>query len=313
MKKIKAVLAIVSSVYAGISAAAWPNDKPIEIIVGFAAGGGQDTMIRTMQPFLEKELDAKIVVLNKPGASGEIAYTTLAQSPADGYTYSTLSTPGYLTMQISRKVQFNPNNIVPVARIVADPTTLAVHQDSPYKSLGELVEKAKVDHKAITIGGSGVGTDDHLAIMLFQQAGIKFNYVPFVGGSDVVTALLGQHIVMGALGSFTLNAGNPLRAIAVLAPERHAELADAPTSHEQGIDVFMSSDRGIATHADVPQKIRQRFSEAIGTVMKNSDFQAKMKQLNLPLAYLSNEEWAPELVKQRDEYQAIWDKSPWVK
>lgn len=313
MPLLKPLLSLALCLSAGASQAAWPHDKPIEMIVGFAAGGGQDVMIRALQPFLEKKLGAKLVVINRPGASGEIAYTALSQAPADGYTFSTLSTPSYLTMQIARKVRFDPKDITPVARLVSDPTTFAVHESSPYRSLSDVAAEARKNAKAITVGGSGIGTDDHLAVLLFLGKGVPFNYVPYPGGADIVTALMGKHIVMGALGSFTLNAGNPLRPIAVLGAQRHEQLAQAPTAKEQGIDVQMSSDRGLASHARVPAEIRQRFADAVQAAMQDPELIARMKQLNLPMAYLSGEDWAPEIAKRRAEYQAIWDASPWAK
>jgi tripartite-type tricarboxylate transporter receptor subunit TctC len=113
------------------------------MIVAFAPGGGTDIMLRTMAPFLEAELETQLPVLNRPGASGEIAYTALSQAKPDGYTVSSLNTPGFLTMQIERKLRFDPASICPIARIVEDPGTFIVQTGAEFQSLADLVAYAK--------------------------------------------------------------------------------------------------------------------------------------------------------------------------
>jgi len=297
----------------GPALAAWPDDKPIEIIVGFAAGGGQDVMVRTLQPYLEKALKAKIVVVNKPGASGELAYTTLAQAAPDGYTLSTISVPGYMTMQISRKVKFNPADITPVARLVEDPTTLAVNAKSTYKTLGDLVTQAKAKPKTLSFGGSGIGTDDHLAAMLFRKLGVEFNYVPYPGGADVWTALLGNHIAIATTSTNVPEKEPGMRAVAVLGEQRSPLLPNVPTARELGYDVVMTSERGLATHTKVPAEIRRKIAEGMRVAVTDPEFLAKAKQVNLFLSYMPGEAWADVMRKRRADYQQIWDQTPWVK
>lgn len=128
-----AELALAAALFASTSVAAladWPTDRPIEMIVAFAAGGGTDIMLRTLAPLLEAELDTQIPVMNRPGASGEIAYTALSQAKWDGYTISSFNTPGFLTMQIERKLRFDPAAICPIARIVEDPGAFIVQAGS---------------------------------------------------------------------------------------------------------------------------------------------------------------------------------------
>lgn len=294
--------------------AAWPNDKPIEILVGFAAGGQADVLVRTMQPYLEKELGAKIVVIVKPGASGEITYTALTQAPPDGYTFSTFSLPAYVTMQISRKVRFEPKDIVPLARLVEEAAILVVNSNSPYKTLKDVAVEVKAHPRKVTLGGGGVGTDDHLAVMLFRDhAGLDFNYVPYPGGSDALVALLGNHIVVSSTTVSVVVRDPSIRAIAQLAPQRSPHAPDIPTALEQGYDVSMGAERGLAANVNVPIEIRKRFADAVEKVMKNPEFVAKARQLSLPLSYLPGEPWNERMQKRRVEYQAIWDKTPWTK
>jgi tripartite-type tricarboxylate transporter receptor subunit TctC len=297
----------------GHAIAAWPDDKPIELVIGFAAGGGQDVLMRTLQPFMERALKAKIVVVNKPGASGELAYTALAQGPADGYLMSAISVPGYMTMQIARKVKFDPADITPIARLVEDPTVLAVNSKSTHKTLAEVLAQAKAKPKSMALGGSGVGTDDHLAVMLFRKHGVEFNYVPFQGGAEALTALLGSHIAVGATSTNIPPTEPGIRALAVLSPLRSPVLPNVPTARELGIEVLMTSDRGLAMHTKVPLEIRRRVAEAVRVSVADPEFQAKAKLVNVFLSYMPGEQWTEILKQRRADYQQIWDSTPWVK
>ena len=164
------IAAILTAASAGAALADWPTDRPIEMIVAFAPGGGTDIMLRTMAPFLEAELETQFPVLNRPGASGEIAYTALSQARPDGYTVSSLNTPGFLTMQIERKLRFDPASICPIARIVEDPGTFIVQTGAEFQSLADLVTYAKANPGAVSVGTTGMGTDEHLAMLQLEQA-----------------------------------------------------------------------------------------------------------------------------------------------
>lgn len=301
--------------------AAWPNDRPIELLVGFAAGGGQDVMARTMQPFLEKALNAKIVIVNRPGATGELAYTALSQAKPDGYTFSLLSLPGYVTMQVSRKVKFDSRNIAPLARLVVDPSVVVVQAASPHKGLAELVAFGKAHPRKVSLGGSGLGTDEHFtSLMLRDVAGAEVTYVPFAGAAEAFTSLLGDHITMvgtsvSGIASTGLDKSGSagVRPIAQLSAKRHPLMPGVPTAREQGIDIVLGSERGMAIHAEVPTAIRSQFEAAIKATLEDPAFQAKAAPMKIPFEYLSGEEWARWMESRRQMYQAMWDKAPWIK
>jgi tripartite-type tricarboxylate transporter receptor subunit TctC len=300
----------------GVAHAEWPKDKPIEMVVAFAPGGSTDVMARAMQPFIEKELGAKIVIVNKPGASGEIAYTYLSQAKPDGYTFSYINTPGYLSMQVQRKLRYDPQSICPVARIVDDPTAYVVKSDAPYKSLKDLVDYAKANPGKVSVGSSGVGTDDHLATILLESvSGATITHIPFPGAGETRTALLGGHITVGGLNvsefAGTDTAG--VRPLVQFADERSNEAPDVPTAKEQGFDVVMSSERGLASPCAVPADIRKKFSDAVKRVVDSPEFKEEAKKLALPLAYLSGDDWEKQMPKRLKNFQDMWSKTPWVK
>ncbi|WP_423194662.1 tripartite tricarboxylate transporter substrate binding protein [Cupriavidus sp. H18C2] len=152
--------------------AAWPEDRPIEVYVGFAAGGGTDLLARAMAPFLQKHLGgkARIVVVNKPGASGEIAYLSLSRATPDGYTIGIISTPSFLTIPIQRKPKYDPAAIVPLARVIDDPTMFVVAGDSKLASMADLVKQLKGNPEGLSMGSNGIGTNGHMAALALQQA-----------------------------------------------------------------------------------------------------------------------------------------------
>jgi tripartite-type tricarboxylate transporter receptor subunit TctC len=299
----------------GTAHAEWPNDRPIQVIVAFSPGGSTDVMARAIEPYLEKELGTDIVIENRPGASGEIAYTALAKSKPDGYTFSFINTPGFLSMQVQRKLGYDPKSIRPIARIVDDPAAVVVPESSDIKTLADFVAAAKAKPGAISFGSSGVGTDDHLAIILLgAETGTQITHIPFNGAGETRTAILGSQITGGGLNisEFGGNDTSGLRMIAQFGKERSAQLPDVPTAIESGFNVEMTSERGLAAPSDVPTEITDRFSAAVKAVIDNPEFQKQAKSLALPLAYLSGPDWEAQMPERLARFQKIWDTTPWV-
>lgn len=299
----------------GAALAEWPNDRPIRMIVAFAPGGSTDVMARAIEPFLEAELGADIIIENLPGASGEIAYTELAKSSPDGYTFSYINTPGFLSMQVQRELAYDPATIKPIARIVDDPASIVVPEGSPYQTLEDFIAAAKAAPGSVSYGSSGVGTDDHLAIILLgTEADASFTHIPFGGAGETRTALLGSQISAGGLNisEFAGSDNAGLRMLAHFGAERSEALPDVPTAIESGYNVEMTSERGIAAAREVPADISDRFSAAVAAVLANPEFIAQADKLALPLAYLSGPDWEAQMPGRLARFQAIWDETPWV-
>jgi tripartite-type tricarboxylate transporter receptor subunit TctC len=305
-----ALLATIGSAHAE-----WPKDRPIQMIVAFAPGGSTDVMARAMQPYLEKELGADIVIENRPGASGEIAYTALAKAKPDGYTFSYINTPGFLSMQVQRKLGYDPKTIKPIARIVDDPAAIVVPAASEIKTIAEFVAAAKAKPGAVSFGSSGIGTDDHLAIIILgSETGTTITHIPFNGAGETRTAILGSQVTGGGLNvsEFGGNDTSGLRMINTFGKERSPQLPDVPTAIESGFNVEMTSERGIAAPREVPADIADRFAAAVKATLDNPDFQKQAKQMALPLAYLSGADWEKEMPNRLARFQKIWDTTPWV-
>jgi len=296
---------------------AWPAGRPIEVIVGFAPGGGTDVMVRALAQFLAAELHgANFVVVNRPGAGGETAYVALQGARPDGYTLGTINTPGYLSLSVQRRVRYDRAQIRPIARLVDDPSAFVVHRDSPYRTLKDLVEAAKRRPGTISVGSSGIGTDDHLGLTLFEAAsGTEFIHVPFAGAGPTRNAVLGRQIDvaglnLGEIGM--LGQENPtLRALAGMGTRRWDLMPDVPTFREEGYDVIMTSERGLGAPRGVPDEIAQRLEDAIAKVIATPEWAEKVRQLELAMDFLRGAEWEAQMPAQLRRYQQIWERTPW--
>ncbi|RYJ00543.1 MAG: tripartite tricarboxylate transporter substrate binding protein, partial [Acetobacteraceae bacterium] len=174
-------------------------DKPLTMVVAFAAGGGTDLAARTLARYMEKDLGQPVVVVNRPGAGGEIGFAELARARPDGLTIGFINTPHIVTLPIERRTRFRLEDFSPIANIVDDPGALFVLTDSPYRTLADVIAAAKAKPETISYGTTGIGSDDHLAVMAFErQAGVTLLHVPYAGSAQVKQALLGRTIALGS-------------------------------------------------------------------------------------------------------------------
>lgn len=290
-------------------------EKPVEVIVGYSAGGGTDVMARTVSQFLEQELGdgASVVVKNMPGAGGQIGFTEVAGADADGYTLGTFNLPAALALTHDREADYDVTSFTYLANFVEDPNTITVAASSPYQTLDELLAAAKADPRAITVGLSSLGGNDHFsANMMAAAADVEFTIVPFKGASNARTAIMGGHVAAGTmtLGQ-TTNFPDELRVLAVLADERSAFRPDVPTAAELGYDVKMSSLRGIVGPADMDAETAEKLRAALSAVNANPDFQTMMAEQGNPIAFMVGDDFAATAAAQNQVAADIWAETPW--
>jgi tripartite-type tricarboxylate transporter receptor subunit TctC len=195
--RIVALVAAFGLIACGPASAGWPEDKPIEVVIGFAPGGGTDVMARKLLPFVEQRLGgkAKFVVLNKPGAGGEIAFTQIARAAPDAYSIGVVNVPGYNFIPMTRKTQYSMDEIRLVARVVDDPSVIVVPADSKLTNLADVVAALRSKPGSVTFGHNGAGTNGHLAIrMLANAAKVEPNEISYRGTAAQRTDLLGGHL-----------------------------------------------------------------------------------------------------------------------
>ncbi len=307
------VLLILSCVCSG-AVWAWP-DRPIEIVVGFAPGGGTDITARTLAIFLEKELGASVVVVNKPGASGAIALAGVARAKPDGYTLAMTNMPGLLTIPIERDAGFVPSDFTYLANLVSDPSAFSVSMDSPYKTLGQLLTAIKAQPGKISVSSSGVGTDDHLLMVFFEkETGTKLNHVPFNGAAPQRNAVIGGHTEIGAMnvGEAMPYNGIKVRILAQAGSTRSVLAPEVPTFIEQGVNVVMSSERGLVGPKGLAAEVQAKLDAALANVASNPEFRKKIESQFTELDYLPGRLWQERLKKADIELRALWARHRWA-
>ena len=269
--------ALVSSAHAA-APPAWKPEKPIELIAINAPGGGSDRILRIMAKVLQEGrlTETPIVVVNKPGGGGSIAYADLNQSQSSGHQV-VMANKSLLTNHL---VGQGPSytEIIPLANLFNEYIAVTVKPDAPYRNGRDLIERLKKDSAALSFGVAGsLGNPSHQGIFMpLKEAGVdarKVRTVIFQSGAAASTALLGGHIdflpITAALAASMLRSGQ-LRLVAVTSPNRlPGVLAEVPTWREQGYDTEISSWRSIVgpksmTPAQIAywEKVLQRMSES---------------------------------------------------
>ena len=216
----------------GAEAQTFPQ-KPVRLVVGFAVGGGTDTIARVIGRKLAEVWPQTTVIENRPGADGAIATELVAKSAADGYTLVMVSNAHTITPFL-RNLAYDPvKDFVPITLAASTPNLLLVHPTLPARNVKELVTLAKARPGQLTFGSSGAGTSPFLAMELFKSmTGTNIEHIPYKGSSPAVIDLIGGHIqlMFGAVPTLgpSVRAGK-LRAIAVSSPKPWPTFPDVPT------------------------------------------------------------------------------------
>jgi tripartite-type tricarboxylate transporter receptor subunit TctC len=295
--------------------AAWPEDRSIEVLVGYAAGGSTDLMARALLPYVRKHLGEKTpppVVINRPGASGEIATAQIERAKPDGYLIGLVNMPGYLFVPVYRKAQYNLAGIALVARVVVDTTILVSKKDRGFQDLKQVVAALKDKPSSLSVGHNGLGTNGHLALLQLEKiTGAKFNAIPFNGTGQQKTALSGGHIDFALISASEVadpeKEAVPFRILTQFARTRLAltPYNSVPTTYEQGYNVEMSSVRGFAAPAGLPADILLRLQKAIEAAMKDPEY-LKAARTDAPfLSFLPGPEWSREIEDMRAGYEEM--------
>ena len=294
-------------------------DKVINVIVAYSPGGGTDLIARAIAPYIEKYLGggARLAVVNRAGAGGEIGFAALANSPADGYTIGFVNTPPLLTIPIERAAQFSWQRFEYLGNIIDDPCNFSVHADTDIRDLKQLAAYARANPGAVTVGTTGIGSDDHLAMLMFERAaGVKMRHIPFKGSADVRAAIAGKQIMIAAINIGEAlgyqKGGTPLRNLVQMSPARTNLAPELATAREQGYDIELSSLRGMVGPKGMPPEIRERLVKAIERAAADPEFQARAAQFFSPMRYLAPAQYEA-LVRDADvTYRALWKELPWA-
>ena len=282
---------------------AWGQDmypsKAITVVVPFPPGGVADIVARPAADAMSRHLKQPVVIENKPGAGGGIGMGYVAKAKPDGYTLllalSSISILPEADTVTGRAPLYALDQFVPIARLTADPTVLAVRADSPWRTLQEFIADAKRRPGAITYGSSGNYGTMHMPMEMFaERAGIKLLHVPYTGGGPAVVGLLGGNVDAISTGPSTViqhvKAGK-VRVLASWGDKRLASLPDVPTLSESGVDAVFFQWSALFAPAATPEPVLAKLREAARAVASDRAFVTALSTVETPVQYLD----APEM------------------
>ena len=286
--------------------AAWSSDFPERDVVyqiTFSPGGGSDIRARHQQPMLEELLGVKIQIQYKPGGGGSIGWANLMTQEADGYFMTGINVPHIVLQPLAREnAGYETESILPVVLFQHIPFGLTVREDSPFQTLEELIDYAKENPGAVTVGGSGTWDATHIAHLQFEKmAGVKMTYVPHKGGKPKQASLLGGHTMVSWFGvSEWLPHGDKVRNLAVGTAEPVSTNPDLPTFESKGYPLYSAVYHGVGVPAGTPEEVVATLEKAFLEIANKPEVhELKLKSGILPIAMGSKE--AQELSRNRKE------------
>ena len=282
----------------------YPN-KPITMIVPFPPSGVADITGRPLAEAMSRILKQPVVVENRPGAGGGLGMQLVSRAKPDGYTVlmalSSISIIPEADKVLGRDQMYTLNQLVPVARITADPTVLAVRADSPWHSVADLVAAAKKSPGTIAYGSSGNYGTMHVPMEMFDNAaGIKMLHVPFTGAGPAIVALLGGQVQAISTGPSTIMShlkGGKVRVLATWGDHRLASLPEVPTLKELGYDAQFSQWTGLFVPAGTPPEVIAKLRDAARQAVADPAFQNALAKVDTPIQYLD-----------QPQFREFWDK-----
>ena len=289
-------------------------DRPINLIVPAPAGGPTDVAARILGGIAEKMLGQPIVIVNKPGAGGQLGATELARARPDGYTVGFVVMPGTNTIITNpeRQAIFNENSFAFIVNHVLDPGAIWVKADSPHKTLAELVEAAKKSPGTIKASTTGILSDDHLNILITEEVtGAKFRIVHLEGAANQLKETLGGNVDVSFdnVGSVVkpLKAGQ-IRVLAVTDPERSKFLPDIPSTKELGLpNIVSSSTRAIVGPKGLPEPIVTKLGEVLKKAIEDPEHIKRMDEQGLALKPMLSAELAAYWAEQHKQAKKYTD------
>ena len=263
-------------------------ERDIVYQVTFAPGGGSDIRARAQQPHLEDDFGVKFQIQYKPGGGGSIGWANMSTQEADGYFLSGINIPHIVLQPLAREnAGYKTEQILPVVLFQHIPFGLTVPADSPFETLEDLVEFAKANPGAVTVGGSGTWDATHIAHLQFEKmAGIEMTYVPHKGGKPKQASLLGGHTMASWFGtSEWLPHGDKVRNLAVASAEPVPTNPELPTFKSLGYDLESAVYHGVGVPDGTPADVVAKLEAAFLKIANSDETHAmKLKSGIVPLA-----------------------------
>jgi tripartite-type tricarboxylate transporter receptor subunit TctC len=293
----------------GVAAAQEYPSKPIRVIVGYSAGGGNDIIVRVMAPELSKGLGQPVIVENKPGAESIIAAELVAKASPDGYTLL-MGPSGPMTINpatYSRLPYSAQRDFAPISMICAFPLVAVVNPQLPVRNVKELIDYAKANpgkaNYASSAGIFRISTE-----MLKQKTGAQFEMIPYKGSGESVQAVIAGHVTVALVDpapvAAALKAGT-VRGLAVSTARRHPSWPDLPTFIEAGVDMEVPVWTAFFAPAKTPPAIVSRLQREIARVVQTPAVRERFAAMGLDPVGGSSEDLARQVARDIEKWTAV--------
>ena len=293
----------------------WAPSRSIEFVAPANPGGGWDTLVRTMSRVIQQEelAEESFAAINVPGGGGAVAWAQVARDSGNPHKLFATSPPMIL-VPLAGASRYDHTDFTPIARINTDYSIILVAADSEYQTLDDLFTALKENPSLSVGGGSAPGSMDHISVAgLASAAGMEassVNYIPFSGGGDAMTNLMGGHIeaVIGGAGEAVgqLGEGSQLRALGVSSEERlGGDLAEIPTYQEQGFDYTFDIWRGVMGAPEMPEEAVEYYETLFAEMLETQAWREASDQLGWIDAYQDSDTFATFLDEQQEQFSSV--------
>jgi len=301
MKRLltSALVVVLVGSLAALGLAAYP-DRPVKLIVPWAAGGDTDNIFRPFTPAFQKALGATVVIANVTGASGTVGAREAKNSPPDGYTVYAIHDYIHSTYYTGVS-DVNYTDFEPICLMTSTPSILTASPKTKWTSWQELLNDLKARPGQITVGATLGSTSHFFPALVEKEAKIKFKYVSYEGLAPRMNAILGGHIDLtdGNLTQRGKVEAGQLKFIAIATEKRNPGIPNIPTLKELGINVVFAVERGIVAPKGTPADILAKLEAACAQATKDPAFAESMKKQGTEVRYLDRKAYA-EFFKMND-------------
>jgi len=280
-------------------ALAYP-DKPVQYVIPFVPGGESDLVARLQAQVFSTKFKQEMIVVNKAGAGGALAWSQMNSMPGDGHTIVGVNLPHIVLQPLEPGTQFKTEDITPVYFFHYTPDAVIVSADSPFRTFADLVKAAKEKPEAVTIAGSGTNTANHVAaVRLDRELGIKTTYVPFKGTGEMVSSILGNHVAAAmSYSTLAIQQKGKMRMLAVATEKRLPQFPDVPTFRELGFDWVDGAYRGIGVPKSTPPAVRKQVSDMMDAINKDPALRKRLTEDGFEITDITYE-MVPAFMKER--------------
>jgi len=280
-------------------ALAYP-DKPVQYVIPFVPGGESDLVARLQAQVFSTKFKQEMIVVNKAGAGGALAWSQMNSMPGDGHTIVGVNLPHIVLQPLEPGTQFKTEDITPVYFFHYTPDAVIVSVDSPFRTFADLVKAAKEKPEAVTIAGSGTNTANHVAaVRLDRELGIKTTYVPFKGTGEMVSSILGNHVAAAmSYSTLAIQQKGKMRMLAVATEKRLSQFPDVPTFKELGFDWVDGAYRGIGVPKSTPPAVRKQVSDMMDAINKDPALRKRLTDDGFEITDITYE-MVPAFMKER--------------